>query len=87
MSLQPQSAASTSPWAWARVIYVILALAAFCFPGGLVDWLDERNASGWLAAPLALAHGVDAVSTAFGVKPIGQMLRRRFTAGVGDSDS
>ena len=87
MSLQPQSAASTSPWAWARVIYVILALAAFCFPGGLVDWLDERNATGWLAAPLALAHGIDGVSTALGVKPIGQMLRKRFAAMVGDSDS
>jgi hypothetical protein len=64
-----------------------LALVAFCFPGGLVDWLDERNASGWLSAPLALARGVDAASSALGVKEVGQALRKRFTAIVGNDDS
>jgi len=77
----------TSPWAWARLIYAILALGVFCFPGGLVDWLDERNATGWLSAPLALARGVDAVSSAVGVKQVGESLRARFAAAVGDTDS
>ena len=44
----PRPASSTSPWSWALVIYFVFALVVFCFPGGLVDWLDERNASGWL---------------------------------------
>ena len=76
-----------SPWAWLRVLYGVLALAAFAFPGGMVDWLDERNTDGWLAAPLALARGVDAASAAIGVKEVGQALRKRFTALIGDSDS
>ena len=53
----------------------------------MVDWLDERNASGWLSAPLALARGVDAVSSALGVKQVGESLRRRFADVVGDTDS
>jgi hypothetical protein len=69
------------------MLYAILALGVFCFPGGLVDWLDERNASGWLSAPLALARGVDTVSAAIGVKQVGESLRARFTAAVGDTDS
>jgi hypothetical protein len=76
-----------TPWIWARMIYLILALAAFCFPGGVVDWLDERNASGWLAAPLALARGVDAASAALGAKAAGEALRKRFAAVIGDADS
>jgi hypothetical protein len=88
MAEQPAaSPPQTSPWAWLRVLYAVLALAAFAFPGGLVDWLDERNTDGWLAAPLALARGVDAASAAVGVKGFGQALRKRFTALVGDSDS
>lgn len=79
-------ASATSPWAWVRVVYAILALTAFCFPGGVVDWLDERNASGWLAAPLALARGVDAASTAVGVKGAGQGLRRWFAFVTGDAE-
>jgi hypothetical protein len=67
-------------------IYVILALAVFAFPGGIVDWLDERNDSGWLAAPLAVAHGIDALSGAIGVKRVGEALRKRFAAIIGDSD-
>jgi hypothetical protein len=88
MAEQPTAPPSpTSPWAWLRVLYAVLALAAFAFPGGLVDWLDERNTDGWLAAPLALARGVDAVSAAVGVKGVGQALRKCFAAVVGDSDS
>ena len=62
------------------MLYAVLALAAFAFPGGMVDWLDERNADGWLAAPLAIARGVDAASAAVGVKRSGRrcaMVRRR----------
>jgi len=78
---------STSPWAWLRVLYAVLALTVFAFPGGMVDWLDERNTSGWLSAPLALARGVDAASAAVGVKQAGQWLRGRFAAVVGDADT
>jgi hypothetical protein len=78
---------STSPWAWLRVLYAVLALTVFAFPGGMVDWLDERNASGWLSAPLALARGVDAASAAVGVKGVGERLRHWFAAAIGDADS
>ena len=80
------AAPATSPWTGILVVYAILALALFAFPGGVVDWLDERNAAGWLDAPLAIARGVDAASTALGVKAAGQGLRRRFAAIVGDGD-
>ncbi|MGO9769663.1 MAG: hypothetical protein ACLPSW_08950 [Roseiarcus sp.] len=78
---------ATNPWSWARVVYAVFALTVFCFPGGMVDWLDERNASGWLAAPLALARGVDAASAAVGAKGVGQGLRKWFAQVVGDSES
>ena len=65
----------------------MLALTVFAFPGGMVDWLDERNASGWLAAPLAVARGVDAVSAAVGVKGVGERLRSWFAAVIGDADT
>jgi hypothetical protein len=83
---QVKPPSSASPWAWLRVLYAVLALAAFAFPGGMVDWLDERNADGWLAAPLAIARGVDAASAAIGVKQVGQGLRNWFAAAVGNSD-
>ena len=66
--------------------YLILALAVFAFPGGLVSWLDDHNASGWLDAPLAVMRGVDAASSAVGVKQIGQRLRKRFAAAIGDDE-
>ena len=78
---------STSPWAWLRVLYAVLALTVFAFPGGMVDWLDERNASGWLSGPLALAHGIDAASAAVGVKGVGEWLRGRFATFIGDADT
>jgi len=78
---------STSPWTWLRVLYAVLALTVFAFPGGMVGWLDERNASGWLSAPLAVARGVDAVSAAVGVKGAGEWLRRWFAATIGDADT
>ena len=59
----------------------------FAFPGGIVDWLDERNGSGWLDAPLAVARGIDAVSAAVGVKRVGTELRKRFKTVVGDDES
>jgi hypothetical protein len=82
-----RAASAVSPWNWARVIFAVLALTVFCFPGGMVDWLEERNASGWLGAPLALARGVDAVSAALGVKRAGEGLRQWFAAAIGQSDT
>ncbi len=79
----PQPAAS--PWRWARALYAVFALIVFCFPGGMVDWLDERNASGWLSAPLAVARAIDAASAAVGTKAVGEALRGRFAAWVEDS--
>jgi hypothetical protein len=77
---------STSfPWRWAAILYSVLFLAAFAFPGGLVDWLDDRNLSGSLSAPLAIARGIDAVSSALGVKMVGAELRRRFAAAIGEN--
>lgn len=84
MTEKPHSA--TSPWKRALIVYVALALAAFAFPGALVSWLDDRNDSGWLSAPLAAARGIDAASTAVGVKQLGQALRRRFAAFAGETD-
>jgi hypothetical protein len=77
---------STSPLRRILIIYLILGLVWFAFPGGLVDWLDERNATGWLTAPLALARGIDAASAATGVKEVGQSLRKRFAAIIGDDE-
>jgi hypothetical protein len=64
--------------------YVILALAVFAFPGGLVSWLDDRNRTGWLDAPLAIMRGVDAASAALGVKAVGQRLRKGFAGAIGE---
>ena len=66
--------------------YAILALAVFAFPGGLVSWLDDRNGSGWLDAPLGIMRGVDAVSAALGVKGVGQRLRKGFASALGDDE-
>ena len=78
---------STSPWAWMRVLFAVLALTVFAFPGGMVGWLDERNASGWLSGPLALARGIDSVSAAVGLKGVGEWLRAGFAAFIGDADT
>ena len=67
-------------------IYIILAIAVFAFPGGLVSWLDDRNRSGLLNAPLALARAIDAASAAVGVKPVGQRLRKAFAAAIGGDE-
>jgi hypothetical protein len=67
-------------------VYAILAFAIFAFPGGLVSWLDDRDASGWLDAPLAIMRGVDAVSTALGVKGVGRQLRTGFARAAGGED-
>jgi hypothetical protein len=79
-------APAASPWRRILVVYAILAVALFAFPGGIVDWLDERNAAGWLDAPLAIARGVDAASAAVGVKGVGQSLRKRFATIVGGDE-
>jgi hypothetical protein len=66
--------------------YAILAIAVFAFPGGLVSWLDDRNGSGLLDAPLAVMRGVDAVSAALGVKAVGQRLRKGFAGAIGEDE-
>ncbi len=86
MKAAARNPASTSPLRRILIIYAILGLVWFAFPGGLVDWLDERNATGWLTAPLALARGIDAASAATGVKAVGQGLRKRFAAIIGDDE-
>lgn len=58
------------------VVFAILSLAAFAYPGGLVAWLDERDAGGRLAVPLAMARGIDAASAAVGVKGLGVAIRK-----------
>jgi hypothetical protein len=68
---------------WFLAIYAILALAAFAFPGGLRDWLEERDAGGRLWLPLAIARQIETASQAVGVKPIGEALRRRFGEAIG----
>ena len=65
------------PWNRGIVIYSVLALAAFAFPGGLVSWLEDRYGKAWIALPLAVAKTIDAASTAVGVKLVGSELRRR----------
>ena len=82
--MRPRPASAASAWTRMLTVYAILALAAFAFPGGLVEWLDNRNDSGWLSAPLALVKGVDAVSAAVGVKGVGVALRKRFAGWIGD---
>jgi len=72
-----------NPWVRACVLFAILIAGAFAFPGGMTDWLDERNASGWLSAPLAVARAVDDVSSALRVKQVGQGLRKAFGDWVG----
>ena len=68
-------------------VYAILLIGVFAFPGGMVSWLDDRNGSGWLDGPLAVARGVDAASAAIGLKGAGEALRKRFAAAVGEDES
>ena len=65
-------------------IFVMLAVAAFVFPGGVVTWLEERDRNGALDAPLAAMRGVDAASAAVGVKGAGQWVRKGFAGWVGE---
>ena len=67
-------------------LYVIFAVALFAFPSGLVSWLDDRNRSGLLDAPLGLARAIDAASAAVGVKPVGQRLRKAFARAIGEEE-
>ena len=74
------------PWKRIAIIVFVLALGAFAFPGGLAAWLEDRNAGGTLAAPLAVAAAVDRASTATGVKALGRNLKKRFATYVGGDD-
>ena len=75
-----------TPLRWIITIYAILALAAFAFPAGLRDWLEEHNASGQLWLPLAIARKVEAASNAIGLAPVGAALRERFGRMVGGGE-
>ena len=78
---------TANPWKRALVIYGVLMLGCLTFPGGIVDWLEERNDSGMVAAPLIIARGLDAVSASLGIKFVGQKLRGAFAAWVGQDQS
>lgn len=80
-------AAEHSPRRWIAVIYAILALTAFAFPGGLTSWLEDRNVNNRLWLPLIVARQVEAASNAVGVGRIGAELRRRFADLIGGDDS
>ena len=83
MTTTSQPTRIANPWVRLGVMLGILLAASFAFPGGMTDWLDERNESGWLSAPLAVARGVEIVSSALRVKQVGQGLRRAFGDWVG----
>ena len=84
--MPPAAVKPSSPLRWFITLTAILALTSFAFPAGLRDWLDERNASGWLDAPLAAARQIEAASDAIGLAPIGAALRKRFALLVGEPD-
>ena len=75
---------AATPWKRAALIYAVLALCVFAFPGGMVEWLQDHNASGYLDAPLAVVRLVERASAALGVKAVGQALRERFAAFAGE---
>ena len=77
---------AANPFRQLLPVYVGLALALFAFPGGVREWLEERNASGWLAAPLVVVAQIEAVSAAAGVKPLGERLRAQFAAAIGGTE-
>jgi hypothetical protein len=71
-----------SPRDWAVVIYSVLGLAVVCFPGGVLDFLEERNNRGWLSAPVQLMGALDRASAAVGLSEIGAELRSAFAAEI-----
>lgn len=81
-----QPAVAGRQWRWAATIYAILALAAFAFPGGLREWLEERDSGGRLWLPIAIARQIEAASAAVGVKAVGENLRQRFAGWIGDGE-
>jgi hypothetical protein len=74
--------ACNRPWDWAVVIYSVLGLAVLCFPGGVLDFLEERNGGGWLTAPVQLMSAVDRASAAIKLSEVGAELRGTFAAQV-----
>jgi hypothetical protein len=79
--------AANRPLRWILPIYAILALAAFAFPAGLRDWLEERDSGGRLWLPIAIARQIEAASDAVGVKPVGAHLKAWFGRLIGDDQS
>jgi hypothetical protein len=60
----------------------VLGLAVVCFPGGVLDFLEERNGGGWLTAPVQLMRVLDRASAAIGLSEVGAELRSAFAAQV-----
>jgi hypothetical protein len=75
-----------TPWNWAVIIYSVLSLAVFCFPGGVLDFLEERNGGGWLSAPIQLMRVLDRASAAIGLSEVGSELRSVFAAQIEQED-
>jgi hypothetical protein len=73
-----------SPWDWGVVIYSVLALAVFSFPGGVLDFMEEH--SGLLSAPTRLMRAIDHASAAIGLSTVGAELRRAFAAQIEQED-
>jgi hypothetical protein len=76
--------AANRPLRWIVTIYAIFALTAFAFPAGLRNWLEERDAGGWLWLPLAIARQIEAASNAIDLKPAGEHLRDGFGRLIGE---
>ncbi len=69
-----------TPRDWAIVVYSVLGLAVVFFPGGALDFLEERNGGGWLTVPIQAMKAVASVSAAIGFSEVGEDLRRAFAA-------
>jgi len=67
---------------WAVVIYSVLGLALFAFPGGVLDSLEDRNADGFLWAPILIVKTIDELSNAVGLSVVSADLRRAFATQV-----
>jgi hypothetical protein len=69
-----------TPKDWAIVIYTVLGLAVICFPGGVLDFLEEHQSDYFLSAPIELMKAIDRVSAAIGLSKVGAELRGAFAA-------
>jgi hypothetical protein len=75
-----------SPWDWGVVIYSVLALAVFSFPGGVLKFMEERSGDSLLSAPTQLMRAIDHASAAIGLSEVGAELRGAFAAQIEQED-